>query len=194
MDEASIVYVGGNSPSELSLIHYNMIKMSRAEKQLQVPEDDKNFPISGYRSFCDNLKNLVYLYGGKTTRGCTTGTYQLKQVSKDDGKIIEIEKLDSMKFARAYHGGLFFTYNKDKFLLAVGGQQTQKILSLALGNKDIDTMTVSSTGYENEAPTQCIAECEMYDINRKKWIQLPDLVIKKSHTSLCALEGTTIIY
>lgn len=194
MDQSSIVYVGGNNPSELSIIHYNMDKMSRAEKKLIVPKDDKYFPISGYRSFCDTYKNLVYLFGGKTDGNFTTNrTYQLKQVSKEEGKEIEITKLDNMKSTRAYHGSCMIDYKSSKYIIAVGGQQSLK--SMGFGHlKDSDTVSMSSSGFEVEIPRHCISECELYDIANNKWIELPSLCSKKSNTSVWVLENTTIVY
>lgn len=78
-------------------------------------------------------------------------------MSGDEGKKIEISKLDSMKNSRAYHGACMIEYNNHKYLIAVGGQQTQKSLQMAFG-KDSDTMTVSSSGYEVEVPRNCITE------------------------------------
>lgn len=195
-DDSSIVYVGPNSQTELSLVHYNMGKMSRAEKAFDVPKDDKFFPISGFRSVSDNLKNLVYMFGGKTDGNYTTRRcYQLKQVNRDEGKFVDIKKMDSMLTSRAYFGACSIEYKKNKYILAAGGQQTQKALNMnAFGKDNSDTVSMSSSGFDVDVPRNCIAECEVYDITNNKWLELPDLCHKKSNTSICALKGTTIVY
>lgn len=137
----------------------------------------------------------MYLYGGKTNGNYTTHSlYQLKQISKDDGKYMDIEKLDSMKFSRAYQGASLITFNKQKYLLAVGGQQTHKSASIPNFGKDSDSISVASSVFETEVPRYCIAECELYDIKNNKWIELPQLTVKKSNTSVCQLEGSSVVY
>lgn len=196
MDESSIVYVGGNNPSELSMIHYNINKMSRAEKQLVVPKNDKMFPISAYRSVWDNSKNLVYLFGGKTDGNYTTNKwYSLKQVTKEEGKDIEIKKLSSMNNSRAYHGACKISLKGQKYIVAVGGQQTLKDSSHSGFKKDhSDTISQSSSGFAVDIPRVWMAQWEVYDITNDKWCELPELWNKKSNTSVCALEGTSIVY
>ena len=195
MEESSIVYLAGNNSSELSLIHYNMKKMSRTEKQLEISKNDKNFPISGYRSLCDVENNLVYLFGGKTDGNYTTQrTSQLKQVKKDEGKFIDIEKLESMKFSRAYHGAAMVNYNKQKYLLAIGGQQTQKAAAMPSFGKDSDSESVCSSVFEMNVPRYCISECEIFDIKNNKWIEIPELTSKRSNTSVWQLEGSSVVF
>ncbi|CAI2359765.1 unnamed protein product [Moneuplotes crassus] len=196
MEPSSIVYVGeGSNLNELSLIHYNMEKNSRVEKQFEAPADDKSFPASGYRSICDTSKNLVYLYGGKTNGNYTThSTYQLKQVNKEEGKYINIEKLDSLKYSRAYHGATIVKIDKAKYLLAVGGQQTHKSVHLPSFARDSDSESVASSVFETEVPRYSINECEIYDIKNNKWIELPQLNTKRSNTSVCQLEGSSVVY
>ena len=53
---------------------------------------------------------------------------------------------------------------------------------------------MSSSGYEIDIPRKWIADCEIYDIENKKWHQLPELCNKKSNLSVWALAGTTIVY
>lgn len=81
-----------------------------------------------------------------------------------------------MKSSRAYHGGCFVEYMKMKYIIAVGGQQTQKSSHMvALSKKDSDTVSASSSGFELDIPRNCIPNCELYDIKNNKWIKLPDL-------------------
>jgi hypothetical protein len=196
IDDSSIVFVSGNSPTDLNIIHYNMGKMSRAEKQFFVPQDDHFFPISGFRSIWDTSKNLVYLFGGKTDGNYTTkSTYQLKQITKEeDGKKIEIKQLKNMKSSRAYFGSCFLKIKGKKYFIAVGGQQTQKAARPEFFQEKSDTVSMSSSGFEVDVPRLCITDCEIYDISADKWTPLPELCTKRSNTSLCTIPGTTIVY
>ena len=145
IEDSSIIYVGGNNNAELNLINYSMSRMSRSEKSFDVPKDDKNFPVSGFRYLSDFTKNIIYIFGGKTDGNYTTNrAYYLNQVNKSEGKFIEINKLSNMLTSRAYHGAWMVDYKKSKYILAVGGEQSQSSKKLANLNKDnSDTKTIS---------------------------------------------------
>lgn len=194
IEESSIIYVGGNNNSELSLINYNMSRMSRSEKGFDVPKDDKNFPISGFRYLSDFTKNIIYIFGGKTDGNYTTNrAYYLNQVNRSEGKFMEVHKLSNMQACRAYHGACWVDFKKNRYIWVAGGEQSAK--KPPGKNKDnFETESMTSSGYEIEIPRKWIADWEVYDIQSNKWFPLPDLCNKKSNISLWALAGTSIVY
>ena len=154
IEDSSIIYVGGNNNSELNIINYSMSRMSRSEKSFDVPKDDKNFPVNGFRYLSDYTKNIIYIFGGKADGNYTTNrAYYLNQVNKSEGKFMEVHKLPNMINSRAFHGACMIDYKKSKYIIAVGGEQSQSAKKLANLNKDTsDTVSVSSSGYEVDIP------------------------------------------
>lgn len=192
LEESSIVYIGENNQSELNIINYNMMKMSRNEKVLEVPKKDKFFPISGFRFISDYSKGLIYLIGGKTDLNTTTNrAYSLSQVNKADGKYMEMQSLANMQSSRAYHGVCMAEFNGSKYIVAVGGEQTQTDFKLSKDNSD--TVSMSSSGYDLDLPRKCIGDCELYDVAGNKWSKLPSATAK-SKAAVCTFKGTPIVY
>ena len=103
---------------------------------------------------------MVYLFGGKTDGNYTTKTaYQLKQISQEEeGKKIEIKKLDSMKSSRAYFGSCFLKFKDRRYIVAVGGQQTQRAAKPEFFQDKSDTVSMSSSGFEVDVPRLCITD------------------------------------
>ena len=203
LDESSIVHIGDGTQTDLNMTHYNLAKMSRVEKRFEVPKDDTRFPISGYRSIADNIANHIYIIGGKTNKNTSTYCcYQLNQVAKEDGKYIEIKKLERMVSSRAYHAAHMMNYRDKKYIIVAGGKQIKKIYN---HKSSSDSLSVSSTDFAGESSisksdsfgvsnSKLISHSEIYDIEQDKWIQLPDLWHKKSNSALWQMHDTGIVY